>query len=200
LTWTNTLGRLAAQLTSHKPSLYPAEELDDLNDIRIGKLSVDSFEGEQKAHALALKAGLHLFNESLDASHELSQEIHTSTGSYWHGIMHRMEGDYSNAKYWFRMAGSHPVFHELGAEVSAFLRGQDLASLPSQTLQTGLESMKQAGWDPYRFVDLVEQQVTVARDARTEELLIHMQWLEMKRLLQYCYEQSGGGGQLIEHE
>ncbi|UUZ80000.1 hypothetical protein LJK88_34105 [Paenibacillus sp. P26] len=45
MSWTESLGRLASQLTIHKPSLYPTEELDDLADIRIGKLPVGGFEG-----------------------------------------------------------------------------------------------------------------------------------------------------------
>ena len=63
---------------------------------------------------LALKAGLLLWNDSLDASHTFSQAVHSPTGSYWHGIMHRMgKQDYSNAKYWFRLTGEHPVFASL---------------------------------------------------------------------------------------
>jgi hypothetical protein len=199
LSWTETLHRLTGALTAHKPSLYPAEEWDDLNDLKIGKLSVDGFQGEQRTYALAVKAGLHLFNESLDASHELSQGIHHSTGSYWHGIMHRMEGDYSNAKYWFRMVSTHPVYNALAKDASQYLKECSLSDIASAPLWEKLEKLGGASaWDPYTFVDLVEQQVTVAREAKAEELLQHIQWLEMRRLLQYSYAQSGGGGQLIE--
>src|SRR5262249_8470521 len=44
-------------------------------------------------------AGLWLYHDFLEESHTLSQEIHSTTGSYWHGLMHRREPDYSNAKY-----------------------------------------------------------------------------------------------------
>src|SRR4029079_6033740 len=55
----------------------------------------------------ACLAGLWLVYDFLDESHRISQDIDTSTGSFWHGVMHRREGDFSNGKYWFRRVGSH---------------------------------------------------------------------------------------------
>lgn len=52
-----------------------------------------------------LQAGLWLYVDDLERSHTISQNIHTPAGSYWHGIMHRREGDFWNSKYWFRKAG-----------------------------------------------------------------------------------------------
>src|SRR5687767_14149334 len=37
-----------------------------------------------------------LLYDSLDDSHTISEGIDTPSGSFWHGIMHRREGDYSN--------------------------------------------------------------------------------------------------------
>jgi len=59
------------------------------------------------------KCGLLLLSGQLDASHEISQSIHSPEGSFWHGIMHRREGDFWNAKYWFRKVGKHPVLAHL---------------------------------------------------------------------------------------
>lgn len=56
-----------------------------------------------------LATALWLYVDDLDRSHTLSQSIETPAGSYWHGIMHRREGDYSNSHYWMRMAASHPL-------------------------------------------------------------------------------------------
>jgi hypothetical protein len=56
-----------------------------------------------------LAAGLWLYVDDLERSHAVCQEIETPTGSYWHGIMHRREGDYSNSRYWHRRAASHPL-------------------------------------------------------------------------------------------
>src|SRR2546426_5983164 len=47
-----------------------------------------------------LAAGLWLYVDNLERSHTVSQGIETSTGSFWHGIMHRREGDFSNSHHW----------------------------------------------------------------------------------------------------
>ena len=59
--------------------------------------------------AAACLAGLWLHHNFLDESHTLSQDIDTTTGSYWHAIMHRREGDYGNAKYWLHRVGASDV-------------------------------------------------------------------------------------------
>lgn len=57
----------------------------------------------------ALVAAVWLYVDELDASHRVSQGIDDATGSFWHGIMHRREGDFSNSHYWFRRVGDHPA-------------------------------------------------------------------------------------------
>ena len=56
-----------------------------------------------------LAAGLWLYVDDLDRSHTVSQSVEDTTGSYWHGIMHRREGDFSNSHYWMRRAAGHPL-------------------------------------------------------------------------------------------
>jgi len=57
----------------------------------------------------ALQAGLWLYVDELDRSHTVSQGISDATGSFWHGIMHRREGDFGNSHYWFNRTGHHPA-------------------------------------------------------------------------------------------
>jgi len=78
----------------------------------------------------ACLAGLWLLAGDLDASHEISQSDQSPEGSFWHGIMHRREGDFSNARYWFRRVGRHEVIEQLAHTDYG---------------------------DPYRFVDRCEQ-------------------------------------------
>jgi len=52
-----------------------------------------------RAMADACRAGLWLYHNFLDEAHEIAQELHTPTGSYWHALMHRREPDFSNPMY-----------------------------------------------------------------------------------------------------
>jgi len=60
-----------------------------------------------------LQAGLWLYVDELDRSHQISQGINDSTGSYWHGLMHRREGDFGNSHYWFSRTGHHPAMDRI---------------------------------------------------------------------------------------
>lgn len=66
----------------------------------------------------ALIAGLWLYVDDLERSHVVGQSIEDATGSYWHGIMHRREGDFSNSHYWMRRAAGHPLLN-INAEVDS---------------------------------------------------------------------------------
>ncbi len=58
-------------------------------------------------------SGLWLLAGNLDQSHVISQDLESAEGSFWHGIMHRREGDFGNAKYWFGRVGEQPVFDQI---------------------------------------------------------------------------------------
>lgn len=125
-------------------------------------------------------SGLWLLHNFLDESHTISQDIHTSTGSYWHGIMHRREPDYPNSKYWFRRAGEHPIFPALCVAAGEF-------AAAAECDQTTSFLAKQADWDPYRFVDACEAARPGSGD---EQLCRNIAQLEWQILFDYCYEQT----------
>ena len=43
-----------------------------------------------------------------DSSHKLAQGVQTNMGSLVHAYLHRKEGDITNARYWYSMAGENP--------------------------------------------------------------------------------------------
>lgn len=40
-----------------------------------------------------------------EAAHNIAQDIETPTGSWLHALLHLVEGDFGNARYWFVEAG-----------------------------------------------------------------------------------------------
>jgi len=112
-------------------------------------------------HPEAALSGLWLYFSRLDESHEISQNIHSVEGRFWHGIMHRREPDAGNAAYWFRRVGRHPVFEEL-AEAAGVAR-----------------------WDPFAFIDQCEEAWRKPGSAMEKDAM-ELQLKEWRLLFAWC--------------
>lgn len=108
-------------------------------------------------------AAVWLLHGFLDEAHVHCQDVPTASGSYWHGVMHRREGDYSNAKYWFRNVGDHPVLDALDERFG--------------------------GWDPYDFVDRCADAV---RSGAGRDECLDQQQAEWELLFDHCYRAAVG--------
>lgn len=147
-------------------SLGPGEPLPAMQAI-LKPLEVDALFEEPIRDRMAARAclsGLWLYHNFLEESHEISQEIPSAEGSFWHAIMHRREPDPSNSKYWWRKVGSHPAI--------AILRQQ-------------AEPLGYRYTIPEDFVDLCEC-VRGANNAQ-EALAQRVQLLEWHVLYAYCH-------------
>jgi hypothetical protein len=132
-----------------------------------------------RAMADACRSGLWLYHNYLDEAHEIAQELQTPTGSYWHALVHRREPDFSNAKYWFRRVGDHPIYellHQAAVELAA-------SAPPAAAFLR-----EQTAWDPFAFVDLCA--AALAGRAPCEELCIQIRKREWELLFDWCYHQA----------
>ncbi len=137
---------------------------------------------EFKPATAALTAGLLQLHDYLEESHSYSQSIQgDALGDHWHGIMHRREPDYSNAKYWYRRVGDSPIFAELAERAEAILQSCDDPEAESLRVQLGLPET----WDAFGFIDACEAYER-SPQSRISDALRRIQFWEMLLLLQSC--------------
>jgi hypothetical protein len=159
---------LWSRLENRRPALSPRQPADVSFSSEISTADLFGARGEMVENC---RAGLLLFNDDLDPAHDIVQNIETATGSFWHAIVHRREGDFSNARYWWNRTGSHPAFDEIFDIV--------IHKVPDfEFLDEIRESL---AWDPIVFTRYCER----ADDSDVEKLEL-VQKIEMSTLLRWC--------------
>ncbi|PHS07638.1 MAG: hypothetical protein COA78_13350 [Blastopirellula sp.] len=128
-------------------------------------------------------SGLWLLHNYLDDSHTISQDNHSSTGSYWHGIMHRREPDYSNAKYWFRKVGQHSAMADVQLAAANIAKS---AKLDADTQFLADNST----WDAFTMVDACQAANSGNENAAT--ILRQVAGAEWRILFNYCFRKAIG--------
>ena len=131
---------------------------------------------ENSEMAQAARAGLIPEAGGWDRAHRIVQEMNTPEAEYWHAIVHRREPDSSNAKYWFRRVGQHPVMDQLVIRFSG-PEGSDKTLV--QAFMTGVQ------WDPFKYVDAC----MAYQEGGEKELfpfLLDLQRQEFTLLVDYC--------------
>lgn len=133
--------------------------------------------------ATAALAGVWLVHDFLDESHALSQRVDTPTGAFWHGVMHRREGDYANAKYWFRRADGHEALDLIGARLHAVAAPETLGPLVRRRTSG-------VWYDPAAMTDACQQALR-ARGGDVA-LLQRVQQAEWEALFDFSYRRATG--------
>jgi hypothetical protein len=119
-----------------------------------------------------VRAGLFYAYDALEDAHRIVQEASGDLSAYWHGMLHRREADFDNARHWFRRAGTLPHFakaHNLASEFSP-------------------EMARQMSWDPYLFTGLCEQ--SKYGDETLSKTLIRLQRVEFEVTFNYTWRQG----------
>ena len=165
--------------TADVPLLGPQRRPGAASEAELNRM-LDEFFTAQKFSAnvqALLRSTALLWHDHLDASHTISQGIETPEGSWLHGIMHRREPDYGNAKYWFKRVGQHPAFPKLAG------RAAELMS------ERGDSLFDDGEWDPFAFIDEVEQ-AELAKDVEVISVLRQIQAAEFDVLLESIFSRT----------
>lgn len=124
-----------------------------------------------------LLAALWLWQDYLHESHDICQAIETPSGSYWHAILHRREGDFSNAKYWYARAAGHPALPSFAANAAVLLR-----DAPADKRLLKLFRPETAG---PALVDLAEHAHTLPPSDPAYRRVVALQQLEFRTLFEF---------------
>src|SRR5260370_12317445 len=114
---TTFLERVLEKLSAPRVSFSHPETQPDLVEelFRVSDLTLANDRGPRVdcvRSLLLLEAG------EFERSHSIVQAMSGSDPAYIHGMIHRVEGDFWNAKYWFRRSNKHPAF--LGTPIDPF--------------------------------------------------------------------------------
>ena len=128
----------------------------------------------------ALEVALHLLNNDLPSAHFLVRHMHAAPafeGMFLHGILHRIEGDFDNARAWYADVAKSEVYETVWPPGKDGAKGED-----GQSMTGG----KSGG---VRFVDEVE--AWVKRREGEESALEEKSVAEIKRVVEFVSAKFG---------
>ena len=64
----------------------------------------------------------HAMKNNWDMAHNIVQDINTDTASWIHAYLHRVEGDLSNANYWYNCASKNACTESLESELNNIIQ------------------------------------------------------------------------------
>ena len=128
--------------------------------------------------AVRLRAIAYLHHDHTDAAHDLVQDLADADGALIHGILHRREPDFWNAKYWFRQTENHPMYQKLAARIQGLSVDPKFQDLVRRLTLPGT-------LDPHALVDEVESVARKPADDPAVCFLRQVQLAETECLVEH---------------
>ena len=128
-----------------------------------------------------LRCAALLWHDHHDPAHRIAQDDSSAEGSFLHGILHRREPDYDNARYWFRRVGKHPAYSGLAKSVAELGNRSPDEPLAIKFIPGGT-------WDPFGFIDACAEAAAAPRSDPRNKLLRQIQAVEWDALARHIIE------------
>jgi hypothetical protein len=103
----------------------------------------------------------------IEPAHEIVQDGATPLASYLHGVVHRLEGDYWNAKYWFRQVHDKRLLQSVSIAMVERIEKEGLL-----TVAKSLNFVQGSQFSPAEFVTAHEQMNQQSKTAEEQKLAL----------------------------
>ena len=155
-----------------------SEQLQSDDETLFGAEIARAFAAADKAASTRralCRAALFLWNDDVHAAHKIVQPLeNNATANAIHAIVHRREGDFSNALGWWRKTGTHPLLHEIGVAAHVLNGAREYSQL------FGMGDV----FDAAAFVKLCDNAAP-----NNEDFLRRIQAIELEKTYEFCRAQ-----------
>lgn len=150
-----------------------------------------------EVHGHLVRNALYQNNDDLDTAHQICQELGQQTDlpeiSYWHGIIHRREPDFNNARSWFQktqhMQANQAIYQATYQLLQRAIQMPDYGDAREIALQFLRHLQNQDTWDALYFLDLCET-AEKEKNKILQKLLIDIQNIEFQTLFQWTFQKA----------
>lgn len=120
----------------------------------------------------------------IDQPHVIVQNDPSPLGSYLHGVVHRLEKDFWNSKYWFRQIRDVSLLSSISRFVTEYLAENGMADAASQ-----MGILKGSQFQPVEFVTACEQASgnakLIEKDRELLECVGYAEWLALWNVVNF---------------
>ena len=120
----------------------------------------------------------------IDHSHTIVQQDSSPLGSYLHGVVHRLEQDFWNSKYWFKQVREPSLLSSVSRFVSEFLTENGMTEPASK-----MGILKGGQFQPVEFVSACEQASGNSKRSKEDRELLecvgYAEWLAVWNVVNF---------------